>query len=288
MRSTERMRILAMLAAGLALAGTAAVLPAVSRSYAWSPSSSESLASRFAPPPGYRRVPVPNGSFAYWLRHLPVKPGNPPVRLYNGEKKANQDAHLAVIDIDVGDKNLQQCADAVMRLRAEYLYGAGQADKICFHFTSGDQACYSSWAAGDRPRIDGNRVTWVRSAARDTSYAGFRRYLDTLFTYAGTWSLRREMQRVAKPSDAKIGDVFVQGGFPGHAVLIVDMAAGERPGDKVFMLVQSFMPAQDIHLLRAPAGAGTGPWFKLDFGDKLRTPEWTFSRQDLRRFIEPS
>ena len=119
--------------------------------YRWDHTATEDLEARFAVPAGYQRVPAETGSFAEWLRHLPVKPGCPPVHLYNGERKGYQGAHLAVIDIDVGDKNLQQCADAVIRLRAEYLYGTDQKNKICFHFTSGDLACYSRWIKGARP-----------------------------------------------------------------------------------------------------------------------------------------
>jgi hypothetical protein len=40
------------------------------------------------------------------------------VLLYNGAPKFRQDVHAAVIDIDVGTRDLQQCADATMRLRA--------------------------------------------------------------------------------------------------------------------------------------------------------------------------
>ena len=259
-----------------ALSGTA--------SHAWSHSATDTIASRFAPPPGYVRVPAAGGSFADWLRRLPVKPGRPPVHLHDGRLKTNQAAHLAVIDIDVGEKDLQQCADAVIRLRAEYLFGTGQTDRICFDFTSGDRACYSRWIQGYRPRVSGSRVTWVRSAEPGGSHAELLRYLETVFMYAGTYSLRKELQPVPRVEEARIGDVFIQGGFPGHAVLIADMAIHRASGAKVFLLVQSFMPAQELHVLRAPRGSGTGPWYRLDFGDRLTTPEWTFTRSDLRRF----
>lgn len=55
------------------------------------------------------------GSFAEYLRNLPLKPHGTKVKYYNGEEKPN-DVYVAVIDIDVGTRDLQQCADAVIRL----------------------------------------------------------------------------------------------------------------------------------------------------------------------------
>ena len=68
--------------------------------------------------------------------------------LHDGSRKANQEAHLAVVDIDVGPRDLQQCADAIIRLRAEYLYAQQAPDRIRFSFTSGDSAPFSRWAEG--------------------------------------------------------------------------------------------------------------------------------------------
>lgn len=44
------------------------------------------------------------------------------------------------------------------------------------------------------------------------------------------------------------------------------------------------MPAQDIHLLKNPGDADLSPWYDLDFGSRLETPEWNLRRIDLRRF----
>jgi hypothetical protein len=67
-------------------------------------------------------------------------------------------------------------------------------------------------------------------------------------------------------------------------VLVLDVAAERGSGRRVFLLAQSYMPAQDIHVLRNPRDATLSPWFPADFGDTLETPEWTFRALDLRRF----
>jgi hypothetical protein len=82
----------------------------------------------------------------------------------------------------------------------------------------------------------------------------------------------------------EIGDVFVRGGSPGHAVIVVDLAADKATGKKVFLLAQSYMPAQDIHVLKNPADPKLSPWYASDFGEILETPEWTFSKGELMRF----
>jgi len=254
--------------------------------YAWIENHphSQSLARRIQLPSGYRRVSLPADSFGYWLRHLPLKRGTPPVFLHDGTRKSNQDAHAAVLDIDVGPGNRQQCADAVIRLRAEYLYFSGFLNDIVFNFTSGDPARFRDWARGFRPRVSGNRVSWVRSAGIDHGYRNFRNYLNTVFMYAGSHSLQNELKPVGDIEKMRVGDVFIQGGFPGHAVLVVDMAVHESSGRKIFLLIQSYMPAQDIHVFKNPRNPDFSPWYDLHFSGILETPEWNFRRVDLRRF----
>jgi len=241
----------------------------------------QALAARFTPPAGYHRVAVAPSSFGAWLRGVPLKHGRPAVQLFDGRLKSNQSIHLAVVDIDVGTQDLQQCADAVMRLRGEYLYSAGRTEDVAFHFTSGDLARFDDWAAGQRPRVSGSRVSWSRTGARDGSYRSFRRFMETVFRYAGSKSLEKELAPVSV-TDVRPGDVFVQGGFPGHAVLVADAVENRATGERRFLLVQSFMPAQEMHVLKNPADADGSPWYPLAFGDRLVTPEWVFPRESLR------
>ena len=80
----------------------------------------QSVESTILPPTGYTREVCDEHSFAAYLRQLPLLPKGSKVLLYNGQEKRNQAAAFAVVDMEIGNRDLQQCADAVMRLRAEY------------------------------------------------------------------------------------------------------------------------------------------------------------------------
>jgi hypothetical protein len=225
---------------------------------------------------------VADDGFGGWLRGLPLRPGRPDVLLFDGRPKRNQSAHFAVVDLDTGRRDLQQCADCVMRLRAEWLWDRKDYDAIAFDFTSGDRAKWSTWAQGMRPVVDGNRVRWEKRAKPRRDYATFRSYLETVFMYAGSLSLSRETAAVRDDEPVRPGDLFIRGGTPGHVVLVLDVAA--RDGNRVFLLGQGYTPAQDFHVLRNPNDARLSPWYSSDFGTELKTPEWTFRRGERRRF----
>lgn len=241
------------------------------------------IAQRFPAPPGFERVLAAPNSFGEYLRNLPLLPGNGPVLLFDGREKGRQDVHAAVIDLDVGTRDLQQCADAVMRLRAEHLFAQKKYADIGFHFVSGFPAEYAKWRAGNRIFVSGNKVSWQATNSESTSYGSFRKYLDVVFSYASTLSLAKEM-RAVDLEKMEIGDVFIQGGSPGHAVIVVDMAVNPATGEQLFLLAQSYMPAQQIHVLKNENDPSLSPWYRLDFGENLQSPEWEFSKGDLKRF----
>ncbi len=249
--------------------------------------AAQPLAQAIAAPPGYERIREPEGSFGDWLRHLPLKPAGTPVRLFDGRLKANQSAQVRVIDMDVGKKDHQQCADAVIRLHAEYLYSQHRYQAICLHATNGAPVPWTDWMAGARPHVHDRKIAWRKDAPTDTAWPSFRRYLDFLFVYAGTYSLAKDLLPVDASDPIQPGDVFIAGGFPGHAVIVVDVAENKR-GQRVFLLAQSYMPAQDMHVLRGLPGqrgsTGSDPWYRFPVGDALETPEWTFAPARRMRF----
>jgi len=243
------------------------------------------LVNRITVPIGCRRVEFEKGSFQDWLRHLPLKSGKANVLLYNGELKWNQDAHEAVVDMDVDNRDLQQCADAVMRLKAEYHYQKKEFDQIHFNYTSGDNVPFSKWIGGKKPVVSGRDVIWNSCSSCDDSYDSFRKYLLKIFNYAGTASMEREL-RSKDWKDLKAGDVIIKGGSPGHAVLVLDIAVNEDTGEKLFLIAQSYMPAQQSHILKNPQNGALSPWYsvkEIGLGSVI-TPEWTFSNNSLMEF----
>ena len=266
-------------------------LPNVSDStinqYSWADNYdiNTALINRIPVPEGYERVEAAENSFADWLRHLPLKPYDAKMLLFNGQPKPRQDVHAAIINIDVGNKDLQQCADAVMRLKAEYHYSRKEYDKIHFNFTSGDNVRFDDWRFGRKPKISGNSVNFTpKTSTSDNSYANFKKYMNMIFLYAGTYSISQELKKV-DVSTIQSGDVFVIGGFPGHAMMVMDIAKNDD-GKTIFLLSQSYMPAQNIHIVKNfnTESETLGCWFSTDFGDVLETPEFTFGRGDLKRW----
>jgi hypothetical protein len=167
-----------------------------------------------------------------------------------------------------------------MRLRADYLYEQKRYDEIHFNFTNGMKIEYSKWRLGNRIVVKGNKSIWIKSAKASDSYENYWKYMEQIFQYAGTASLAKELKPIAV-ADLKIGDVFIKGGFPGHAVIVVDTAI--KNGKKIFMLAQSYMPAQEIQILLNPS-ISNSCWYNLDFGTTLETPEWNFNVNELKRF----
>lgn len=248
--------------------------------YSQSPAS---LSSRFEPPAGFSRVKLRDDSFGYFLRTLPLKPKGSLVKYYDGTSKQNYGVYAAVVDLPIGTKNLHQCADAVMHLRAEYLWQKSAYDSIQFHLTNGFLVPYSRWKNGERVVVDGNKTYWKETSTPSTNHQDFWKYLEFIFTYAGTLSLEKELSKI--PSrELHIGDVWIKGGSPGHAVIVVDVAKNEK-GETAFMLAQSYMPAQELQILQNPNRSDSGPWyFLIDCETLLHTPEWNFTPDQLRRF----
>ncbi len=241
------------------------------------------LQERFTAPDGFDRVAVTESSFAAWLRGLPVRTDRTQVLSYQGRVLDRPSA--GVLLMDVGSRDLMQCADSVIRLHAEYLWSEGRASQAAYRFTSGDLTRWEDWTDGERFVIAGNKVQRRQGDARPADHASFRSWLDLVFTYAGTRSLARDTPAPALSSPVEIGDFYVDPGSPGHAVIVLDIVEDTK-GNRLGLIGQGFMPAEEVHVVRSGV-AVDGVWFALPDGEHatLNTPSWTpFSASARRRF----
>ncbi len=243
------------------------------------PAVVDRLEQRFTPPAGFERVPMPETSFGHWLRGLPLAAADAPVRTYRGDvlHDASDPRIAAVVALDIGKQDLQQCADAVMRLHAEWSWSRGEK-RVSYRAAAGMPLPFERWMRGERIRAKGASIAWVPGGAPADDRPAFRKYLDAVFAWANTVSLSKQARPV-KPDDVRPGDFFVLPGNPGHTVIVLDVARSKN--ERIALLGQSFMPAQSFHVLRPNPGE---KWFTLDPEKTIPTPFWEpFPWSSLRR-----
>lgn len=262
--------------------------------YAWLaserdfPKPDSSLEDRFPVPPGYKRVPVEAGSFAEWLRTLPMAPEGTPAKSFDGhETLAADDDYLAgVVAIDTGTPDLQQSSDVIIRLHAEWLWSRGEKDKISYLSATKLSMPLARWEKGQRLIPNGPNVFWVvKGKPSEIDHAEFRRYLDAVFNWANSTSLSPRSTPVADPKDLVAGDFFLQSEEPNHVAVVLDVA--EKPsGERVALLGQARNPAESIHVVRP--GKAT-PWFSVRPPVPVLTPHSkALAWSDLRRMTTPT
>lgn len=225
------------------------------------------IKSRILLPSGFERPAYTKTEFGHFLENLPLHPADHEVHYFNGKSKPRNNIYNSVVKLSIGKRDLHQCADAVMRLRADYLYQQKRYRDIKFNFLS-----------------DGKPRRYTDYAKGDYSYTTYWKYLEYIFAYANTASLHDELSNVAQTQDVKIGDTFIQKGSPiGHAVIVVDLAKN-KAGKTIVLLAQSYMPAQEIQILNNWNDSKLGPWYDID-QDNIKTPEWTFYPNNLKTWL---
>lgn len=234
-------------------------------------------------PQGFTYADDGDSAYAKWLRKLKVKKSNA-VYLYNGSLKNNQHAHYCVLDIDIGKKDLLQCADAAMKLRADFLFENNRYSEIRFISTSGDEIAFGRWLDGIRWKEQGNKLASYNINKNVSNVKNeYDSFMDLAFSYCGTYSLSKQLKPVNAINTIRAGDIFIQGGFPGHAVTVMAVAENDS-GKKLFILSQGYMPAQDIHILKNYANPELSPWYSLSEIYPLYTPQWQFESGTLKRW----
>ena len=217
------------------------------------------LLTRFNTPEGYFRTEALENSFAEFVLNYPLKEDGAQVFLYNRTPSPYQICNMAVFDLPIENVDLQQCADSVMRFYAEYYWNQGCADQLSFYYTTGFVSDYASWREGYRVQYAENQFSWVASAGYEDSYSRFVAFLRHAFTFAGTRSMDYYEAYTITMDEVEIGDVFLEGGSPGHVVMVVDICYDEQ-GRKAFLLADGHTPAQDFHVMKN-ALHEDNPWY---------------------------
>jgi hypothetical protein len=254
--------------------------------YAWMPAKErktyEPLLDRIPTPDGYTRVAASPGSFADWLRFLPVAPAGTPVTTAKHATVLPADAPglAAVVALQPQTAKTLSAPNMAIRLRAEWLWAEGKADEAAFHFTSGHLSTWRDWAGGERPTVQGRNVSVTRNAPPDSSRVSFCGYLETVFRYGTVYSLLLDTDKAADLA-VQASDVLIRTGKIGHAVVVLDVARNAQGHTRV-LLGQGGTPPQTFHVLRGKDGS---PWFPFSRTEPIDLgPKGVFQLKDLRRW----
>ena len=234
-------------------------------------------------PPGFNYVEHVDSSYTNWLLDLALKKSNT-VYFYNGKQKPDQNVQHSVLDIDIGKKDLVQCADAVIKVRSDFLFDKHRHNDLNFITTSADSIKFQSWLKGIRWREQGAGLVSYKINKRVTdTRKEYNSFMEFVFAYCGSYSLSKQLKPVADINSIQAGNVFIKGGFPGHAVTVMAVAE-DKQGDRIFLLSQGYMPAQDIHILKNYNDPGLSPWYDIKDIYPLFTPQWKFEAGSLKRW----
>ena len=229
-------------------------------------------------PEPVRSRPYPPDSWPSFLQHLSTE--NKPIVDYKGNQISNQEKHFAILTYDVGSSDLQQCADALMRLRSEYLFSQKKYAQIGFHFNSGIYYSWADYRRGLRPIFKKRQQVLVKTNSTSVlSHTSLRKWLDIVYTYANTVSLCKELK---KADSLQTGTVIIFPGHPGHCCIIIDEGVTDKQ-DTVYKIAEGYMPAQSIYVLSNPYEPVWNPWYHLGKG-AINTASCSFRSYYLKKF----
>ena len=254
--------------------------PWLDRSSSAAPEPVDTVLRRFSRslPTGYDNVAEELGTWAEWLRLLPLAAVGTPVRNERGELIVpGDDEHLAaVVAIDTG--NQQSSTDAIVRLFAEWRWFKEDVRMLYLSDTKLDLPL-EKWGAGERLVSRSGKPQWVPQAPRaQLDYAGFREYLQGVLAWGDEPALFAESEPIA-PDALEPGTFFLRR-HPAQAVLVLDVGVSAS-GARILLLAQALDPSESVHVIRP---SRTSAWFPVHTDQPLQLPRsGTFSWHDLRR-----
>lgn len=201
------------------------------------------------------------GSYAAWVRQMPLKPDNAILSHVGDTVPPGFYRVLAVSALPLMFRDdLEQCADWCFRLWAEYHRESDKLGRL-YLFNYG-----------------GRRMFFSKSGKT------FRGFLRWAMANANSYSLKRGCLSVDS-TELMPGDMLVQNrdGGIGHVSVAIDVCR-DSSGNKFYLFGYGYMPAQEFHLERADAELGRDGWFSLDGYLQYLNRHFDFGRPAFRRF----
>lgn len=226
-------------------------------------------------PAGYKRVALMQNSFGAWLRDYPFSKSDE-VYLFNGALSPNQNMQYRVLDLSIGTQNLQQCADAILRLRSEFYFEHKMYHAIRFP-AKGVEFVYTDYLKGYRYKLAGSKLVSVQesSALAEPSKTSLHDFLQIVFAYCGTYTVYEASVSI-RANEVMPGDMLIKPGSPGHAMIVMDIAENIENGNLIVLLAQGFMPAQSAHVVKNEQDVSLNPWYLLQ-DETVLTPGFNFN-----------
>jgi|TARA_R110000744_G_scaffold97170_1_gene187827 hypothetical protein len=241
----------------------------------------QTIKNYFEPPKGYERELL--NDYSHWIIDQPIIVGETVLTYNKYPVSGLNNVYVAKFDYDIGKKNLHQCADAAIYLNAKYHYSTGNLHNIKYHFNNGTPYYFSTYKENILPKYYGDKQKFINKKP-SSNKRKIDGYLEIIWMYAGSYSLEKYDTYQVNINDIQPGDIFIYGGFPGHVVSVVDVIVNKN-GNKKFMLAQSYMPAQDQHILLNPRKEFS-VWHDLVSNEnEIITNGGNFNKTQLRRFI---
>ncbi|AXR66131.1 DUF4846 domain-containing protein [Leptospira mayottensis] len=211
-------------------------------------------------PPETTRVRFAENSFPDFVQNLPLK-SERTLWTYKKQNIIRRYDTIAVLNVPLlFQDDLEQCADYAMRIWAEYHKQKNRLNRLYLF------------------DYNGNRKFFSESGL---SYSSFLR---KAFVSSNSFSLKKG-GKIILEKELKPGDLFVQNesGGIGHVSMILDLSEN-RNGDRFFLIGFSFMPAQEMHIEKAPEIFGSHGWFTYSgFLSHLKI-SYPYGNSVLRRF----
>ncbi len=246
-------------------------------------SNYEPLADRIAPPQGYARAVVPHGSFADWLRHLPVLPDGSPVKSAGGRERMASDAPglAAVVALEPNTESLK-AAGMMVRLRAEYAWSSQRLQRLAFHFDSGQRMSWRAWMSGMRVLRGPEGLRFQTTGVAGGGRENFCAWVETQLHFTSVESLFDDTRGVRDGTIAP-GDLFVANGRDGYALMVLDIATRDD-GDVAVLLGTGGAPACSMYVPRSVDGEA---WIRLGYDRRalLENEPLTLDLSTLRRWV---